>query len=76
MIKTFTQEDLIRYVYKEAPEHLHEQITQALCTDEELAEQCAQLLQTQHKLDELTRTPSARSVSSILEYSRNFNLQS
>ncbi len=76
MIKTFTQEELIQYIYREASEQLHEQITLALCSDEELAEQCIELMQTMQKVDKVTSAPSARTVSSILEYSRNFNLQS
>ena len=72
MIKTFTQEELIRYVYREAPEKLHEQITKAICFDEELAGECASLLHTKQRIDKVSRTPSASSVAAILSYSRNY----
>ena len=72
MIKTFTQEELIRYVYREAPEKLHEQITQAICFDEELAAECATLLHTKQRIDKVSRTPSASAVANILAYSRTY----
>ena len=76
MIKTFTQEDLIRFIYREAPQELHEQITQAICFDNELAEQCANLVHAKLKADKVLRQPSERTISSILEYSKNYKVQS
>ena len=74
MIKTFTQEELIQFIYREASQELHEQITQAICYDSELALQCDQLLQAKMEVDKVERSPRQRAISNILAYSRNFEV--
>jgi hypothetical protein len=73
MIKTFTQEDLIRYIYNEAPAALHEQIEQAICFDEELAQQYTELAKAKQSVDKLSRQPGAGAIANILAYSRNYS---
>ena len=72
MIKTFTQEKLLRYVYNELPADEQAELEQALVHDPELASCCADLLLAQRCLDGLNRGPSERATSSILQYSRTF----
>ncbi|WP_286130624.1 hypothetical protein [Solirubrum puertoriconensis] len=72
MIKTFTHETLLRYVYNELPAKETQSIEQALLHDADLAARCADLLQAQRYLDALQHGPSDRAVENILQYSRTF----
>lgn len=72
MIKTFTQEKLLRYVYNELPADEQAALEQALTHDAELAGQCADLLLARQALDGLRQTPSESSTQAILQYSRTF----
>lgn len=72
MIKLFTQETLLRYVYNELPADEQQEVEQALLHDPELATACADLLLAQRSLDALHTAPSARSTDTILQYSRTF----
>ncbi|QNH61848.1 hypothetical protein [Hymenobacter sediminicola] len=72
MIKTFTHEKLLRYVYNELPANEQQEIEQALQHDAELAATCADLLLAQRTLDSLRHKPGQRSTEAILQYSRTF----
>jgi anti-sigma factor RsiW len=72
MIKTFTHETLLRYVYNELPAKENHEVEQALLHDAELATRCADLLQAQRYLDGLQNGPSDRVTQNILQYSRTF----
>lgn len=72
MIKTFTHEKLLRYVYNELPANEQQEIEQALQHDADLAATCADLLLAQRALDNLQRKPGQRSTEAILQYSRTF----
>lgn len=72
MIKTFTHETLLRYVYNELPAKENHDVEQALLHDADLAARCADLLEAQRYLDALQPGPSDRAVQNILNYSRTF----
>lgn len=72
MIKTFTHEKLLRYVYNELPAKEQHEVEQALQHDADLAATCADLLLAQRTLNNLCYTPSQRSTEAILQYSRTF----
>jgi anti-sigma factor RsiW len=72
MIKTFTHEKLIRYVYNELPAEEHQEVEQALVHDAELAARCADLLMAQRCLNGLQRGPHPATTQAILQYSRTF----
>ena len=72
MIKTFTHEKLLRYVYNELPANEQQEIEQVLQHDADLAATCADLLLAQRTLDTLRHQPSQRSTEAILQYSRTF----
>ena len=76
MIKTFTQDELIQYVYDELPNDIKTKLERALIVDSELAEQCADLLATKRNLDCLVQPPSQRCISNILIYSQTLRMQS
>lgn len=72
MIKTFTHEKLLRYVYNELPANEQQEVEQALVHDADLAAICADLLLAQRALNRVQHTPSPRATEAILQYSRTF----
>lgn len=71
MIKTFTQNDLIRLLYHETSEEETREINKALLCDGELQAQYAQLKASKEALNEVQLKPSSSSVLNILSYSRS-----
>ncbi|WP_347157098.1 hypothetical protein [Pontibacter chitinilyticus] len=76
MIKTSTQNELIRYVYDELADDARTQLESVLMQDLELAESCSELLEIQYLLESAVKTPSARAIDNILNYSKSLSLQS
>lgn len=76
MIKTFTQDELIQYVYDELPNEAKTKLERALIVDSELAEYCADLLASKRELDVLVQAPSQRCISNILIYSQTLRMES
>ena len=74
MIKTFTQDDLVRYIYKETTEEESIEIEMALLFDEALAENYNSLLKTVDLLTEVKVKPSNGTIDKILSYSRSYDL--
>ncbi|MDI9874626.1 hypothetical protein [Flectobacillus rivi] len=73
MIQTFTQNDVIRYVYEETSEEENLLIQDALVHDTEMLEFYLDLVDLKIGLDTSYREPSSRTVDNILAYSRNFD---
>jgi hypothetical protein len=71
MIKTFTQTDLIRYLYRETTEEEKTEIDKALLRDGELMALYKEMCATMKDLDQAQLEPSPVTVLSILSYSRN-----
>ena len=71
MIKTFTQNDLVRYLYHETTEREEREINKALICDSELQEQYKELIATKNQLDTARLEPTAVAVQNILSYSRS-----
>ena len=71
MIKTFTQTDLIRYLYRETTEAESKEIDKALICDSELQALYSDLCSLKKDMDESKLQPSASTVLNILSYSRS-----
>ena len=71
MIKTFTQTDLIRFLYHETSEQETKEINKALLCDSELQGQYKELNTLVHELDTARLQPSAATTQNILQYSRS-----
>ncbi|MEQ9377819.1 MAG: hypothetical protein RIG68_21710 [Imperialibacter sp.] len=76
MTKTFTENDLIRYVYGETSEIENNEIESALLCDSGVQEQFAQLLEITQQLSGVNYFPSENSVKNILDKAKELNLQS
>jgi hypothetical protein len=72
MIKTFTQIDLIRFLYHETSEEETKEINKALLCDSELQTQYKELNATRKELDAARLEPSSEVVENILNYARGF----
>ncbi|MBX2944288.1 MAG: hypothetical protein KF725_00530 [Cyclobacteriaceae bacterium] len=71
MIKTFTQDDLIRYLYHETTEKETQEISKALLTDPELQAMYTSMSALKKEMDAAKLEPSAQTVLNILSYSRS-----
>lgn len=71
MIKIFTQNDLIRYLYRETSEKETEEISHALISDPELSEQFNQLRSVTKELDNGLLQPSSSTILNILSHVRS-----
>jgi hypothetical protein len=70
MIKTFTQTDLIRYLYQETTEKEKREIDNALIRDSELRALFNELCSMKASIDEAHIEPSPATVLNILSYSK------
>ena len=71
MIKTFTQNDLMRYLYRETTQKEEQEINKALLTDNELRELYQSMSAMKMEMDKAQMEPSSSTVLNILSYSRN-----
>lgn len=71
MTKTFTQTDLIRYLYHEITEEEERQINQALLTDADLRQQYASLVALKKEMDQAMMEPSKETEEFILNYAKS-----
>lgn len=74
MIQTFTQLDLIRFIYNEATPGQHREIELALLCNNELMEAYKSLKLTVNALAEVSYNPSNSTVEKILKFSKSSNL--
>lgn len=74
MIKTFTQDDLVRYIYQETTTEESIEIETALIFDSALAESYDSLSKTVNLLKEVNIKPSESSIDKILSYSKSYDL--
>lgn len=70
MIKTFTQNDLIRYLYHETTEKEEQEINKALLSDSELREIYTSMSAIKKEMDGAQLKPSPTTVLNILSYAR------
>ncbi|GAB1445862.1 hypothetical protein MASR2M41_15920 [Flammeovirgaceae bacterium] len=70
MTQTFTQDDLIRYIYHETTEKETREIDSALICDSELQEQYKELVAMKAQLDVIRMEPSEGCINGILNYAR------
>ena len=71
MIKTFTQTDLIRYLYQEITEEEKKEIDKALICDSELQALYNELCAMKNDMDSAQLEPAASTVLNILSYSKS-----
>ena len=70
MTKTFTQNDLIRYLYHETSESETKEINKSLLCDSDLQRQLKELVAAKGQLDSVWLQPSGNTIQNILNYAR------
>lgn len=73
MIKTFTQDDVVRYVYEETSPEENLLIEDALMSEPDLMAFFLDALELRAMLNKIERQPRANTVQAILEYSQNYS---
>jgi len=76
MTKTFTRNDLIRYIYQETTESEKNEIEQELLLDNKLFEEYKNLAEVSMELDRIELSPSQKTINKILNFSKTINLHS
>ena len=76
MTKTFTRNDLIRYIYQETTEREKQKIEQELLLDNKLFEEYKNLAEVSMELDRIELSPSQKTINKILNFSKTINLHS
>jgi hypothetical protein len=76
MTKTFTQNDIIRYIYQELEHSEKRALEQQMLIDDELRDQYLALRRMKQQLSAVELEPSASTVERVLLYAKNFNLHS
>ena len=71
MIKTFTYDDVIRYVYEETSTEENLFIEDAMMSDPELMTQFLDTLELRSLMDKIERQPRQITLDSIFSYSRS-----
>lgn len=72
MIKTFTQNDVLRYMYEDLEPEEKDAISTALILNSELMDFYIQAVETTDSLGAVQKIPSERTVENILNYSKSF----
>jgi hypothetical protein len=76
MTKTFTQDDVIRFVYDEMNEDESRELSKALLCDASLEKVYNELITMKAHLDAVEQSPSDKVTQRILNYSNSLNLPS
>lgn len=72
MTKTFTKNDVVRFVYKELSEEEQNQIKNSAIQDPELEDSIKELEATRDSLNKVMASPSQQSIDHILAFSRDY----
>lgn len=75
MIKPFTPNDLIRYIYQEMTEVEQDLLVQALHSDESLMQEYLEMLSTLDQLEQIQLSPSEKVVKAIKLRAQSTGLQ-
>lgn len=75
MIKPFTPNDLVRYIYQEMSEVEQELLVQALHSDDSLMQEYVEMLSTIEQMDQIQLQPSEKVVQAIKSRSQSTGFQ-
>lgn len=74
MTKTFTQADVIRFIYDDLSSHERDEIKQAIICDARLQYLYNELTGLKKQLDQCMKKPSDKVLENIVNYSKSLNL--
>jgi len=71
MTKTFTPNDVLRYLYKETNPVENRQLEEAMLVHADLLDQYLQLISIKEQLDQVRKVPNEETIQAILDYSKS-----
>jgi hypothetical protein len=71
MTKTFTPNDVLRYLYKETTNLENRQLEEAMLVHADLLDQHLQLTSAKEQLDKVREVPKEETIQAILEYAKS-----
>jgi hypothetical protein len=74
MTKTFTQDDILRFLYKELPKEDHQAFEQELLLDTDLQEEVRDCYEMMQLIDHAMVNPKDDLIEQILNNSKSLNL--
>ena len=72
MTKTFTYDDVVRYLYAETTESENDLIVEALALDDDLMNFYLDSLEIKSQMNKIVRTPSDKSIEKVIRFSRQY----
>lgn len=73
MTKTFTYDDVVRYIYCETTENENDLIVEALALDDDLMTFYLDSLEIKGQINKIDCTPNEQAINKILSYSQQFS---
>ena len=74
MTKTFTNNDVVRYLYDEIPTKEKSEFENAMIFDDELLNLFNEMSAAKRHLSDIVKAPSNRVIKNIMDYSKSLNL--
>lgn len=74
MTKTFTYDDVVRYLYAETTENENDQIIEALALDDDLMNFYLDSLEIQRQMNRIVRVPSDKSIEKVINFSQKYSM--
>jgi len=73
MTKTFTYDDVVRYLYSETTEDENYSIVEALALDDDLMNFYLDSLEIKNQMNKIVRNPTEQTIGKVLNYSQQFS---
>ena len=73
MTKTFTYDDVVRYLYSETTENENDLIVEALALDDDLMNFYLDSLEIKNQMSKIVCSPADRTIGKVLKYSQQFS---
>jgi len=74
MTKTFTYDDVVRYLYAETTENENDLIVEALALDDDLMNFYLDSLEIKSQMNKIVRTPSDKSIEKVIKFSKQYEV--
>jgi hypothetical protein len=74
MTKTFTYDDVVRYLYAETTENENDLIVEALALDDDLMNFYLDSLEIQSQMNKIVRVPSDTTIENVVNFSKQYSV--
>jgi hypothetical protein len=74
MTKTFTYDDVVRYLYAETTENENDLIVEALALDDDLMNFYIDSLEIKSQMNRIVRVPSDKSIEKVIKFSSQYSV--